>query len=452
MERLKIIQTLFIETTKNPLKSSLGFVSAEFNWMSWALSCLQLKKIYGKVELFTNKKGKQVLIDELQLPYSKVHVVLDKIDFPRTLWAYIKLYTYSIQKEPFLHIDGDVFIWKKLIEPEDKQGLIVQNMEEADHFYRPLYNDLIKKDFELPESVKLELDAGLPLFSINAGIIGGTDMLFFKEYTTQAFKFIYDNLSKFTLINQEKFNMLFEQHLFCCLAKQRNIPITSQLPEVVTDMTYKHLVNFADVPYQNHYVHLVSSYKKSVEVCLLMAKRLRQDYPDYYERIIAQCKKQRVSLLLNCYRTKKSPKEALPEQFKYNTKPKVNWKQLYEAEKEQHQMLELAFCDPAAFEKAAFETAKSITIELKAGKDGQPAIFYHTPYSYLKAFKETEGDELDQAIIELLKGPKKFSELCFELKQFFDEDEMKNEQEAFMELIKLKLKNGCVTNLYYVID
>jgi len=395
-----------------------------------------------------------VLIDELQLPYSKVHVVLDEIDFPRMLWAYVKLYTYSIQKDPFLHVDGDVFIWKKLIEPEDKHklGLIVQNIEEADHFYRPLYNDLIKKEFEFPEAIQQELDTRLPLFSVNAGIIGGTDLQFFKEYTTRAFKFINNNLSKFALINQEKFNMLFEQHLFYCLAKQRNIPITSQLPDVVTDMTYKHLVNFADVPYQNHYVHLVSSYKKSMEVCLLMAKRLRQDYPDDYERIIAKCKKHRVNLSLNCYRTKKSPQESLPEHFKYNTKPKVNWKQLYETEKEQHQMLELKFCDPAAFEQAAFETAKGITMELKAGKDGQPGLFYRTPYSYLKAFKETAGDELDQAIIELLKGPKKYKELCFELKQFFDEDEMKDEQEAFMELIKLKLKNGCIANLYCIVN
>ncbi len=58
MSKVTIIQTLVIQSETDPLKSSMGFLSPELNWMSWALSCFQLRKFYDKVELYINKQGK----------------------------------------------------------------------------------------------------------------------------------------------------------------------------------------------------------------------------------------------------------------------------------------------------------------------------------------------------------------------------------------------------------
>lgn len=38
--------------------------------MSWALSCLQLKQSYDKVELVTDSEGAELLINKLHLPYT----------------------------------------------------------------------------------------------------------------------------------------------------------------------------------------------------------------------------------------------------------------------------------------------------------------------------------------------------------------------------------------------
>jgi hypothetical protein len=111
---VKIIQTLYLsDNGEDPLKNNLGFLSPEFNWMGWALSCLQLKQYYRYVELYTNNAGYEVLINKLKLPYDEVHLVLNDITFPPQLWAYPKLYTYSLQSAPFLHIDGDAFFLGK---------------------------------------------------------------------------------------------------------------------------------------------------------------------------------------------------------------------------------------------------------------------------------------------------------------------------------------------------
>ncbi len=80
--------------------------------MSWTLSCLNLRKFYENVELVTDEVGYRYLIEKLKLPYSSVRVELDCINtYPSSLWAIGKLYTYGIQNEPFIHVDGDVYIW-----------------------------------------------------------------------------------------------------------------------------------------------------------------------------------------------------------------------------------------------------------------------------------------------------------------------------------------------------
>ena len=57
-----------------------GFLSEKHHAMSWALSCLSWKKHYGRILLFTDIKGKEWLIDKLQLPYDEVNVCLDNIN------------------------------------------------------------------------------------------------------------------------------------------------------------------------------------------------------------------------------------------------------------------------------------------------------------------------------------------------------------------------------------
>ncbi len=78
--------------------------------MSWCLSCLQFLKYYKEVHLYTNEQGRSVLIDQLHLPYTEVLLVETEIQVPAGLWAYYKIHTYSLQRRPFIHVDGDVYI------------------------------------------------------------------------------------------------------------------------------------------------------------------------------------------------------------------------------------------------------------------------------------------------------------------------------------------------------
>lgn len=111
---MNFIQTLHFNKSKNPYKDCFGWAAPEYHLMSWALSCLQLKKIYNQVDLYCNDEAANLLVDELNLPYNNIqrsHNTLHIID--ERLWALPKIYTYSLQNEPFLHVDGDVFLFKE---------------------------------------------------------------------------------------------------------------------------------------------------------------------------------------------------------------------------------------------------------------------------------------------------------------------------------------------------
>jgi hypothetical protein len=58
---MNFIQTLQIGAGKDPFRDSFGWIAPEYHLMSWALSCLQLHKLYGNTTLLlslpTSKNG-----------------------------------------------------------------------------------------------------------------------------------------------------------------------------------------------------------------------------------------------------------------------------------------------------------------------------------------------------------------------------------------------------------
>ena len=54
---------------------------------------------------------------------------------PNGLWAMAKIESYGLQTEPFLHIDGDVFIFDYLPQELLTCGIITQNKEYATEYY-----------------------------------------------------------------------------------------------------------------------------------------------------------------------------------------------------------------------------------------------------------------------------------------------------------------------------
>jgi hypothetical protein len=180
---LSIVQTLYFNSDgRDPMANNVRFLAPEFHWMSWALSCLQLKKLYGHVSLFTNNHGAEVLIERLKLPYDIVDLRLADINIHPGLGVLPKIYTYSFQDQPFLHFDGDVIMWERLCDKLLNQGLIVQNPEVADTFYRSFYNKLAAEGTWFPEIITSVLNSPELIRVFNLGHSGRNRYRIFQNF------------------------------------------------------------------------------------------------------------------------------------------------------------------------------------------------------------------------------------------------------------------------------
>lgn len=264
-----------------------GFLDELFHYMGWALSCLTLKKFYKKIELVTDKEGEALFINQFNLPYSSVSVCLDELNgYHPELWAIGKIKAYQIQTEPFLHVDGDIFIWKKFGDKAfHKKPLIVQNIDLDYAWYKEMMK-AIETHFEfvpteIYEAYKIRKD----FTAINAGIIGGADLGFFQEYTNKAFEFVDKNVECLKSVNIGLFNNVFEQYLFYCLAKAENKNI-EPLFNLKPHSEFTELMNFNLVPNFCSYIHLMGFAKKNIFACEQIEMRLKYEFPKYYAHFI----------------------------------------------------------------------------------------------------------------------------------------------------------------------
>lgn len=261
-----------------------GWLSASFFFYSCLLSCLKFKQHYGEVSLYTDDFGKELLIDKLEIPYSKVFLDLNAIEkYPPELWALGKIMTYSLQDTPFIHADTDVFVWDKLPERLLEADLLAQNFE----FNFPKYREVLEMALQQFQNFSKELfpfySQTNDVFAFNAGIIGGNNTSFFKEFKTRVFQIIDDNLENLEKIDLGVFNMVYEQMLGFELANAKQIEVRFLKPKM--NEAFTNVMKFHLVPVKENYIHTVGYAKKSIEMCEQLKYRLKYEFPAEYENL-----------------------------------------------------------------------------------------------------------------------------------------------------------------------
>jgi len=275
-----------------------GWLDTEYYLMSWAYSCLKLKEYYSDIELYTDEFGKALLIDKLHLPYSKVHVVLDVLnDYDADLWALGKVFTYGLQKEPFIHVDSDIYIWKKFSSQIENADLIAQNIEFDYQYYRNIKKELHGLDFYIPEIIPGFKDLDTCLHAYNMGITGGNNFEFFRSYAKSAIDFVLKNQHTFGSINVGKFNVVYEQSLFYYLAEELKIEVKCftdlRIPAEI-DLLIKSFDNFDSAPLNTVYIHLYGEdCKRNMQFCDKLSEQLKAAYPDFHQLILEVSEKEK---------------------------------------------------------------------------------------------------------------------------------------------------------------
>ena len=281
---MKIIQS-FWSAKQSPFENNFGWCTPGHHWLSWILSALQLNKFYD-VELYTDKIGYDVLIQKLKLPYKKVHVILDKLDsYPKGFWALPKIMTYSLQNDPFLHVDGDVFIWEPFSENLLNKNLVAQNLEITTEYYNQNWQILESKLKFIPNEMN-DYVTGKTKFACNMGVFGGNDISFIKKYSNKSLEFVEMNKSGFSESEPTNFNVFFEQVLFYLMANNFNKDISYIFDEISYDNGYEGMGEFDKVPFKKKYLHLLGDFKRNLKVCKKLEIYVLNHYPEYFKRLI----------------------------------------------------------------------------------------------------------------------------------------------------------------------
>jgi hypothetical protein len=264
-----------------------GWVSREYNYYSWALSCLQLKKYYNEVEIVTDALGKEILIDKLKLPYTSVVTELNQLDSQHeALWALGKIHAYKIQQKPFLHVDNDIFIWQPFESRIRNAGLAAQNTETTTEGYMNTFNFILKNYNYVPDYIK-ELQGSRYIPCVNAGILGGSDTAFYQQYTDEVYSFLSknDTVLKRSLdkVDVGYINVFFEQAIFYGLASKGQKKIQCLFPDAVNTPVE---IGFMHLAEQNKgFVHSYAVFKRRRILYSMVEMKLRTLYPDHYKRI-----------------------------------------------------------------------------------------------------------------------------------------------------------------------
>lgn len=281
---MKIIQS-FWSGQNNVIQDNRGWLSYEYHWLGWILSCNQLRKFYDEVELYTDSFGYEILIEKLNLPYTKVHVVLDEMNqYPKEFWAIAKIKTYELQDTPFLHVDGDVFIWQPFPKQLLKKSLIVQNLESSTEYYQKMWSLISSQLSFIPKEI-YNYNTEIANLGCNMGIFGGNDIDFLKKYTSKSFEFVDKNKENWSKINNLDFNIFFEQQLFYEMSRLEKKKISCLFTEIWGENSYLGLGNFYDVPHQRFFLHLLGVFKRKENLCDFLEKFVLKEYPDFFLKL-----------------------------------------------------------------------------------------------------------------------------------------------------------------------
>lgn len=263
-----------------------GFNSFRDFLVSITLSILTSKKHFKEISLVTNNFGYKVLFEKLKLPIDIISNELEKLNtINRLFWAYSKIYTYSIQNKPFIHIDNDVFLWDSISKEMKESRLCFQSLETPFEGGYGWYNGLLEvssKAGYFPQIVK-DNPVG---YSLNCGLCGGNDINIFSEWRELSESYIFNPLNEQFFKDQSNHlihqNLLHEQYFISSLTKSKGL-----LPEkdIKFMIDYRNLINDCYTP-TRRYTHLWGLDKRNKDYIGRVYRRLEQEFPSYYERVM----------------------------------------------------------------------------------------------------------------------------------------------------------------------
>lgn len=261
--------------------------------LAWGLSLASARRHYPDTVLVTDRAGKKLLVDTLGLQFSAVSTELERLnEADPDWWALGKLVSYSIQDQPFVHIDTDVFLWKPLPPDVADAPVLAQCPEyfagKFDSGMRNIEDAFSSCGESLPVEWEWAVSKEETVFrQANCGIVGGCRVDFLRYYAQTALDLLLrrENAAAWARV-QCKSNTAIEQfYLAACVDFHRHHPDSPY-----RGVHVKYLFpSWEDASNPNSatragYTHLQFIAKSSPAVGRRLEERVKRDDPGYFRR------------------------------------------------------------------------------------------------------------------------------------------------------------------------
>ena len=270
-----------------------GWPDERYHMLSWILSLQTSRRFFERVCLVTDDAGRRMLTEDLGLEFDEVSTELDALDdHDPSIWAIGKLYAYRAQREPFIHIDNDVYWWKPPPPELLAAPVFAVYPEYTQYGTWPYHTASLKAivaaaDGWLPE----ELDAFVPFGgqsrAENCGFVGGQRIDFLRYYADQAIRLIEHPRNQPAWAVRRSFHddmVIFEQHMLsACLDYHRARP-GLRFDGVEIRYLFSDYYNADARSGGVGFTHLLSYTKRLPQNVERLEARVAQDYPQLYAR------------------------------------------------------------------------------------------------------------------------------------------------------------------------
>lgn len=274
-----------------------AWLSDRHHLLAWVLSLETAKRHYPATSLMTDDAGARLLVDKVGLEFTTVSTGLSALaDADPDWWVLGKLLAYRAQTAPFVHLDSDVFLWKRLPPHVEGATVFAQNPESFPltgySWYRPGAYDTILRSYDgwTPEEWRWYTSRRRNQ-AVCCGILGGTSAGFLAYYADLAIQMIEHprNAPAWRTIGSRiGDNILLEQYLLAaCLEFHRH---DADSPYAALDVRY--LFESSEDAFDEGeaarvgYTHLIGSAKSNPALMARLEERVRRDYPDLYDRCV----------------------------------------------------------------------------------------------------------------------------------------------------------------------
>lgn len=271
--------------------------------MSWVISLQTTRRFFQTTALYTDDRGADLLVNKLGLRFSEVHTELNRLSNADSRWWTLgKLYTYYLQDTPFMHLDADVYFWKDLPPALRSSDFFTQNPEEFEFghttWYRP---EIISKAVAdtrgwLPEEWTWFVNQK-KAEALCCGIVGGNRTDFIRHYAAQTMRIMQHNSNRkawsyleqklgFNLVDM---NVAGEQYSLRAFLEYHSTKQDSPYYGMKVNHLFPSFEN-AIVPENAErvgYTHLLGGVKRSPEMAASIRQRMKEDYPEYYEKVMS---------------------------------------------------------------------------------------------------------------------------------------------------------------------